>query len=153
MDRTTIPPAESRGEILTSATPRPASAARVSPWLPCAAAGVITLTALAAYCNSFQGPFIFDDASITDNPAIRSLRSLDTILLPAVNKSAVDRRPVVNLSLAINYAVGGTAVWGYHVFNLAAHILAAWTLLGVVRRTLLSPRLAIRWELLHSPWP
>jgi tetratricopeptide (TPR) repeat protein len=46
---------------------------------------------------------------------------------------------VVNLSLAINYALGGTGVWGYHAFNLVVHILAALTLFGVVRRTLARP--------------
>jgi protein O-mannosyl-transferase len=103
--------------------------------------GLILLAALAAYGNSFQGPFIFDDTAITHNPAIRSFRSLDKILLPAVSAKAVNRRPTVNLSLAVNYALGGTEVWGYHAFNLAAHVWAAWTLLAIVRRTLLSPRL------------
>ena len=53
----------------------------------------------------------------------------------------MSRRPIVNLSLAVNYACGGTAVWGYHAFNLTAHVFAAWTLFAIVRRTLLSPRL------------
>ena len=47
---------------------------------------MILLAALAAYGNSLRGPFIFDDVAITDNAAIRSLRSLDKILLPAVNE-------------------------------------------------------------------
>ena len=42
----------------------------------------------------------------------------------------------MNLSFALNYAVGGTAVWSYHAVNLAIHALAALTLFGVVRRTL-----------------
>ncbi|MDP7162787.1 MAG: tetratricopeptide repeat protein, partial [Phycisphaerae bacterium] len=37
---------------------------------------------------------------------------------------------------AVNYAIGGLDVRGYHVFNLAVHILAALTLFGVIRRTL-----------------
>ena len=97
MDRTTIPPAESRGEILTSATPRPASAAQVSPWLPCAAAGVITLTALAAYCNSFQGPFIFDVASFattvneqTENIGARRLHTILEKVLDELSFEAPD---------------------------------------------------------------
>ncbi len=34
-------------------------------------------------------------------------------------------RPVVNLSLAINYWFGKTEVYGYHLTNLAIHIVNA----------------------------
>ncbi len=46
---------------------------------------------------------------------------------------------MVNFSLAVNYALEGTVVWGYHAVNLAIHILAGLALYGIVRRTLLSP--------------
>ena len=49
-------------------------------------------------------------------------------------------RPVVNLSFALDYAVGGLRTLPYHVTNLAIHILAALALFGIVRRTLLLPR-------------
>ena len=44
-------------------------------------------------------------------------------------------RPLVNASLALNYAAGGFQVQGYHAFNLAVHLLAGLTLTGLVRRT------------------
>jgi len=50
----------------------------------------------------------------------------------------------VNLSLAANHALGGTAVWGDHAINPAIHTPAALTLLGVVRRTFLQPVLWAR---------
>ena len=50
----------------------------------------------------------------------------------------------MNFSLAVNYALGGYDVWGYHALNLAIHILAGLTLYGIVRRTLLSPLLRER---------
>ena len=53
-------------------------------------------------------------------------------------------RPVLSLSLALNYRISGLKVQGYHAVNLAVHILAGLTLLGIVRRTLLSERLAKR---------
>src|SRR5208337_2368430 len=40
-----------------------------------------------------------------------------------------------NLSLALNYAVSGFDVRGYHVTNLAIHLAAALLLFGIVRRT------------------
>jgi protein O-mannosyl-transferase len=49
---------------------------------------------------------------------------------------------MVNLSLAINYALSGIAVRGYHAMNLAIHVLASLTLFGIVRRTLLRPAMA-----------
>jgi tetratricopeptide (TPR) repeat protein len=104
-------------------------------------AGVgIVLAALAVYYNSLSCPFIFDDqAAIEENLTIRHLWS--ALSLPS-KVSGVEGRPLVNLSLALNYAVGGLRVWGYHATNLAIHILAGLMLFGVVRRTLLRPAFA-----------
>jgi tetratricopeptide (TPR) repeat protein len=97
-----------------------------------------------AYHNSFQGPFIFDDeASILENRTIRHLWPIGEALSPP-RWSGITGRPIINLSLAVNYAVGGTRVWGYHALNLVVHILAGLTLFGIVRRTLLQPRLRER---------
>ncbi|NIA07251.1 MAG: tetratricopeptide repeat protein [Actinobacteria bacterium] len=105
------------------------------------AVALIILAGVAVYLNSFGGPFIFDDPeSISENPSIRRLWDIKEVLSPPAHGQAVQRRPVANLSLAINYAIGGLDVRGYHVFNLSVHILAALTLFGVVRRTLESPR-------------
>ena len=44
---------------------------------------LIVLAVLAAYRNSFSGPFIFDDiASIVDNPTIRRLWPVSVQLWP-----------------------------------------------------------------------
>jgi len=107
---------------------------RLIPWLVVAAG-------LLAYHNSFTGPFIFDDAaSIQDNLTIRHLWPIWGMLSPHTGAITVEGRPLINLSLAVNYAIGGYAVRGYHVFNLAVHILAGLTLFGIVRRTLRQPR-------------
>jgi tetratricopeptide (TPR) repeat protein len=97
---------------------------------------VIVMAALAAYHNSFFGPFVFDDpTTIVDNPTIRHLGSISDVFSPPKDTTA-GGRPLVNLSLAINYALSETEVWGYHAMNLAIHMLAALVLFGVVRRTL-----------------
>ena len=44
---------------------------------------------------------------------------------------------------AVNYALGGLDVRGYHAWNIAVHILCALIIFGVVRRTL-------EWPALHS---
>jgi Tfp pilus assembly protein PilF len=101
--------------------------------------------AVAAYWNSFQGAFVFDDIyAVVENPTIRSLWPLGPVLDSTHIGSPTDGRPVVNLSLAVNYALGGLNPWGYHAVNLAVHILAALMLFGVVRRTLLLPSLRDR---------
>jgi Flp pilus assembly protein TadD len=104
-------------------------------WRAAAVAAVI----LAAYSNSFRGPFVIDDqASVVQNPAIRDLVRLERVLSPP-RDSPVAGRPLVNLSLAVDYALGGLDVTAYHVTNLAWHIACAWLLFGVVRRTLALP--------------
>jgi tetratricopeptide (TPR) repeat protein len=107
------------------------------------AALAIVVAVAAAYSNSFSGPFIFDDIrGIQENKAIRSLRSPEALVPPG--NVAVARRPLTNLSFAVNYAIGKLAVRSYHAGNLLIHLLAALTLFGIVRRTLLLPALRDR---------
>jgi protein O-mannosyl-transferase len=101
------------------------------PALACAAA--IAGAAIWAYSGTFSVPLFFDDVpTIVDNV---SIRHLGTAFLPPGDTTA-GGRPVLNLSLALNYAAGGTSVWGYHAVNLAIHVLAGLTLFGIVRRTI-----------------
>jgi tetratricopeptide (TPR) repeat protein len=105
---------------------------------------IIVIAALWVYHNSFAVPFVLDDyPAITGNTKIRHLWPIWDALSPSAT-SVVGGRPVVNLSFAINYALGGTAVWGYHALNLAIHILVALTLFGILRRTFLSSLLRER---------
>ncbi len=102
------------------------------------AGAAIVLGALAAYQGALSGPFVFLDVpSIVDNPSIRHLWTIGRVLSPPSDGGlTVGGRPLVNLSLAVNYALGGLSPFGYRVFNLAIHVLAGWTLFGIVRRTL-----------------
>jgi len=107
---------------------------------------LVVAAGLLAYQNSFTGSFVFDDVvSIIRNPTIRHLwPPWQALSPPHGNGLPVEGRPFINLSLAINYALGGYVVWGYHALNLAVHVLAGLTLLGVVHRTLLQPSLRER---------
>jgi len=104
---------------------------------------LVIVAGLLAYHNSFTGAFVLDDLeAILENPTIRHLWPIWRCLSPPHRGGlTVEGRPLINLSLAVNYAVGGYHVWGYHAFNLTVHILAGLTLLGIVRRTLLAPTL------------
>jgi len=96
---------------------------------------------MAVYANSFSGSFVLDDTDgILSNP---TLPHLSRALSPPVH-SGVGGRPLLNLSFALNYFLGGLAVPGYHAFNLVVHILAGLVLFGLARRTLLRPPLQAR---------
>ena len=95
------------------------------------ALGIIAGLVLIAYSNTFTSSFHFDDnPSIVENPNIKRVTAdnISTLL------SGV--RPVVYLSLMLNYALGRLNVVGYHIFNIAVHIansmfvylLMLWTL-------------------------
>ena len=133
MARTAPAPCETSGQDCGA---RPAPAGPVSRGAVLLAGASLVLAALAAYHNSFAGPFIWDDwFSITGNPTIRHW---SRALFPP-SDVGVGGRPVSNLTLALNYALGGTDARGYHALNLLIHTLAGLTLLGLVRRTLQRP--------------
>jgi len=115
---------------------------------------LVIVAGLYAYHNSLNGPLIYDDLSaITENPLIRTLWPPWHVLTPPPDSPLMWEvgRPTVILSLGINYALGGLNVRGYHVFNLAVHLVAALTLYGIVRRTLLRPVLRSQYGMEASP--
>ncbi len=117
--------------------PTPAAPRGRDTWF---AAALLAAAGLAAYHNCFHVPFVFDDAlAIVENPTIRRLASWDILRPPAGQGLTVEGRPLLNLSLALNHAAGGTAVFGFHAVNLAIHIAAALALCGLTRITLGRP--------------
>jgi protein O-mannosyl-transferase len=103
--------------------------ARRPDWLVLASCAILAVAAVAAYSGTFSVPLLYDDKpTIVGNPTIRHWAS---VLRPP-NDSTAGGRPVLNLSLALNFAVSGPAVWSYHALNLAIHILAG---LHAVRRS------------------
>jgi tetratricopeptide (TPR) repeat protein len=104
---------------------------------PCIRRRAAVLAALAcgivAYCNSFHGPFIFDDIeSVLDNPQVNRALAHDAV----VPSSTLTGRPLLLLTMQANYAIGGLNVVGYHVVNLLIHLGCGALLFGIVRRNL-----------------
>jgi tetratricopeptide (TPR) repeat protein len=124
-----------------------AGSAQPPPW---AAAVLLAITIGAVYAPARRVPFIFDDApAILGNPSITSLWPLiGPVEKPGpLNPPAdfpISGRPLVNLSLAVNYFLGGFDTIGYHVFNVIVHFLSSILLWTIVRRTLLLPYFAGR---------
>ncbi|MBT7702370.1 MAG: tetratricopeptide repeat protein [Verrucomicrobia bacterium] len=115
-------------------------------WLPFL---LLILVGVAAYWNSFDGVFLYDDVhSIRDNPHICRLWPLsESMSLPLWSTGmTVDGRPLLSLSFALNHALLGPEPRGYHLVNLLIHIAAGLLLFGVVRRTLDLPQFRERYE-------
>src|SRR5258705_6952598 len=109
---------------------------------------LLVVATVYAYSTSLRAPFHFDDRSgIVENVTIRTLWPLfgDTGVLHPPPLSPVGSRPVVNVSLALNYALndvlgvdngGPWAPLSYRAFNITVHLTSAFLLFGVIRRTL-----------------
>ena len=100
------------------------------------------------YANTFTHPFLIDDtSSVVNNPTIRDLSSWSVFQPPA--NHPMSGRPLVNLSFALNYAAGGTDVWGYHAVSLALHLVCGLLVFGLAGRQLSTPRagaVALLWS-------
>ncbi|MFB3890705.1 MAG: tetratricopeptide repeat protein [Phycisphaerae bacterium] len=116
------------------------------------AAAVVTVAVVAAYWNSFGGSLLFDDrAFILKNPNIGKLWPPGE----AFDHLCAAMRPTVDFTLTLNCIFSkavdtgldvhkhqpGYHEWSYHTVNLVIHLLAALTLMGIVRRTLMTPKM------------
>ncbi len=103
---------------------------------------IIAAAVWLAFGRSLDAPFVYDDStSIVHNRSIQQLFPLwgDEARpgpLSPPRDTSVAGRPMTNLTFALNYAVGALNPRGYHVVNVSLHMLAAWLLWSLVRRTL-----------------
>jgi tetratricopeptide (TPR) repeat protein len=75
------------------------------------------------YWNTWEASFhLDDDINIVENHAIHIQSLTPTELIQAGFESPLSNRFVANISLAINYYVGGLHVFGYHVVNFSIHL-------------------------------
>ena len=83
----------------------------------------ICAVGVAAYSNSFDAPFVFDDqANIVNNPHLR-IDELDIgQLWRGARASPASQRPIANMTFALNYYLGRYEVWGYHLINVGIHL-------------------------------
>lgn len=99
---------------------------------------LLLVVVFLAHGGSLHGAFLLDDlGAIVDNESIHTLTlsSLQTVLWGG-KFTTVAGRPLLNLTLAINYAWGGVHPEGYHVFNYVVHAASAFVLFSFLRRVL-----------------
>ncbi len=107
---------------------------------------VLVVAVVLAYANSLQGPLVFDDdAAIANNEAIRELSDWWGTLNPPPALVGFGRRPLVNVTMAVNYAVAGLEVPFYHATSVAFHVVAVLALFGLMRITLSAGRGIPEW--------
>lgn len=96
------------------------------------------------YSRSLLHGFIFDDRpAILENPTIRRLWPIWEALRPP-RENPMSGRPLANLTLAVNYALGGLKPWGYRAANMGLHAAAAVVLWRLLSRLLLTEGVAER---------
>ena len=127
---------------------------RVRLLIPLALAAATTL----AYLPALSAPFVMDDTlAISANPSIQHPA---TAFTPPPNLP-VSGRPVVNVSLAVNYAInaalgvdqrndpnGVHKAAGYRLLNLLFHLVTAALLFGILRRAIRERSVPDDWKVL-----
>jgi tetratricopeptide (TPR) repeat protein len=98
---------------------------------------LIAAFGLVAYSNTFDVPFqLDDDINIVENPLIKDLGnyispSRETGVHEDIYTQFISRI-VGYLTFTINYKIHGFDVAGYHIFNLAVHLLNALLIYGIM---------------------
>jgi protein O-mannosyl-transferase len=108
---------------------------------------LLTLVGVLIYSNTLQCPFLLDDFSnIPKNPHIRIEELNLKNIITAGFRSCASSRPMANISFALNYYFHKYEVGGYHIVNIAIHILTAIFIYLFVKVTLRSPVLKDKYK-------
>jgi protein O-mannosyl-transferase len=99
----------------------------------------LVMISLLAYHNSIRGVFVLDDYYIIENDRLHNLWSIGKVL-------GQTNRPLLNLSLALNYAFGRFEPAGYHVLNLLFHTGSGLALFAFLKKIFASPLLAKEYQ-------
>lgn len=89
-------------------------------------AAVLLVLCFAAFSNNFDHPYHLDSGyTLLDNPAVRSLKNVPSYFVdPSTYTSLreqVDYRPVLQVTYAINYWLGGYNTWWWHFTQIVLH--------------------------------
>ncbi|MBI5642583.1 MAG: hypothetical protein HY954_03805 [Deltaproteobacteria bacterium] len=91
---------------------------------------LITVSTLLVYSNTFQASFQYDDLpQIVDNHQLKKTGNIPQIL--------TSPRGITLATFALNYAVDGLNVAGYHIVNVSIHILVSIAVYFLIFNTLM----------------
>ena len=95
-------------------------------WLATLAAAFSALV----YINALNNPPVYDDLrTVLNNPSIEDVWAVGAIVYREMT------RPVVNFSYALDRAISGGSLIGYHLTNVLLHTLNVLLLFQIARRT------------------
>lgn len=108
------------------------------PWRP---GLLLLLVGGLVYASALDGGFHLDDTyRVVENPAIRQVSLSQDLSDPGTSSSnprIVQFRPLMPWSFSLNYAAHGLSTFGYHLVNLAFHLISAWLLFALACELLL----------------
>jgi hypothetical protein len=92
---------------------------------------LIAALILLAYSNAFTSSFHFDDS-----PAINENVYIKTASMENIRGIILGSRPVVYLTIFLNYQLNGLNVVGWHIFNIGLHIATSFLVYLFLLRTM-----------------
>jgi len=98
---------------------------------------ILIAAGVMVYSNSFHAEMVFDDHPfIIADPAVH----MTELSWEGIKRAALEGFPahryLPNISFAINYYIGALDPFGYHVVNLAIHLLTGLFLFSLIKNTL-----------------
>jgi hypothetical protein len=93
---------------------------------------LIAILSAIAYLPAMDGRFIWDDEALVANNAL--VHASDGLYRIWLTSEAIDYWPLTNTSFWIEWRLWGNDTRGYHVTNLALHVVAAVLIWIVLRR-------------------
>jgi hypothetical protein len=107
---------------------------------------LIAVLGLLVYSNTFQAPFQWDDRYdyLLENPVVKDLGYFAETSRAAGLKhyDALRNRYIGYLTFALNYKIHGLDVKGYHIVNIAVHLINSMLVYWLVLLTFGTPFLA-----------
>jgi protein O-mannosyl-transferase len=140
-------PVGSHTDHRSPVTPFSSHRSRRSPWMW----ALVAVLAILPYLNVLSADFTFDDDDlIRDNAAVQVEPAIE--LLGYVYPAGALYRPLTMLTYAANASVSGDP-FGYHVVNLALHMLVSLAVCFLALRVLPSPLAAFAAAVLFAVHP
>ena len=109
---------------------------------------LLCFSGIAGFFATMHSPFLYDDAhAIQDNPYIKNLSEFQQ----TVGIQNIFNRSVLLLTFSINYALGQSEVFGYHLFNIFLHVCVGIVLYFLVAELLTLEQPSLKPQLKKLP--
>src|SRR5438876_4412 len=105
-------------------------------------AALLIVAPFAVYSNNYRHAYLLDDAyTLVSNPSVRTLSAIPRYFVDPATYTSVreqaDYRPVLQVTYALNYWMGGYHTWWWHFTQILLHALVTLGIYALCRRVLL----------------